>query len=128
MYPKKLYIHERDNKIRRRDMAFLALASQKSLLTLQKNFLQFQLLSIMNQTNYAASQMTAIERQYAGLEDSDCSMDPNFIYYEDLSNQLETEKDSIESQITALENEISGLKTMVNNNIKSSCTLNLLGS
>lgn len=109
-------------------MAFLALASQKSLLTLQKNFLQFQLLSIMNQTNYAASQMTAIERQYANLEDSDCSMDPNFIYYEDLSNQLETEKDSIESQITALENEISGLKTMVNNNIKSSCTLNLLGS
>ena len=109
-------------------MAFLALASQKSLLTLQKNFLQFQLLSIMNQTNYATSQMTAIERQYANYEDSDCSTDPNFIYYEDLSNQLETEKDSIESQITALENEISGLKTMVNNNIKSSCTLNLLGS
>ena len=81
----------------------------------------------MNQTNYAASQMTAIDRQYAGT-DSDASTDPNYIYYEDLSNQLETEKDSIESQITALENEISGLKTMVNNNIKSSCTLNLLGS
>jgi hypothetical protein len=74
--------------------------------------------------------MTAIDRQYAAMGDdsADCSTDPNYIYYEDLSNQLETEKDSIESQITALENEISGLKTMVNNNIKSSCTLNLLGS
>lgn len=111
-------------------MAFLALASQKSLLTLQKNFLQFQLLSIQNQTNYATSQMTAIEREYAAMDDdeADCTEDASFIYYGDLSQQLESEKDSIESQITALENEISGLKTMVNNNIKSSCTLNLLGS
>ena len=108
-------------------MAFLALASQKSLLTLQKNFLQFQLLSIMNQTNYATSQMAAIEREYAA-SDQDCTQNADFIYYEDLSDQLETEKDSIESQITALENEISGLKTMVNNNIKSSCTSHLLGS
>ena len=82
-------------------MAFLALASQKSLLTLQKNFLQFQLLSIMNQTNYAASQMTAIDRQYAGT-DSDASTDPNYIYYEDLSNQLETEKDSITKDFNEL--------------------------
>ena len=54
-----------------------------------------------------------------------------YTYYQDiydLSEQLETEKDSLDSQITAIENEISGLKTMVNNNIKSSCTLNLLGS
>ena len=81
----------------------------------------------MNQTNYATSQMAAIEREYAA-SDQDCTQNADFIYYEDLSDQLETEKDSIESQITALENEISGLKTMVNNNIKSSCTLNLLGS
>lgn len=107
-------------------MSFLALASQKSLLTLQKNFLQFQLLSIQNQTNYATSQMTAIEREYSGMDDADYTEDASFIYYQDLSDQLETEKDSIESQITAMENEISGLKTMVNNNIKSSCTLNLL--
>lgn len=109
-------------------MSFLALASQKSLLTLQKNFLQFQLLSIQNQTNIATSQMTAIEREYAAMGDDagDCTEDASFIYYQDLSDQLETEKDSVESQITALENEISGLKTMVNNNIKSSCTLNLL--
>lgn len=111
-------------------MAFLALASQKSLLTLQKNFLQFQHLSIQNQINYATSQMTAIEREYATMDDeqADCTEDADFIYYQDLGNQLETEKDSLDSQITALDNEISGMKTLVNNNIKSSCTLNLLNS
>lgn len=107
-------------------MAFLALASQKSLMSLQKNFLQFQYLSIMNQIQYATSQMTAIEREYSS-SDADCTEDADYIYYEDLSDQLETEKDSIDSQLTAIENEISGLKTLVNNNIKSSCTLNLLG-
>ena len=104
-------------------MAFLALASQKSLL-------QFKHISLQNQVNYAASQMAAIEREYAAMGDDapDCTEDASFIYYEDLSEQLETEKDSLDTQITAIENEISGLKTMVNNNIKSSCTLNLLGS
>ena len=105
-------------------MAFLALASQKSLLTLQKNFLQFQLVSIQNQVQIAASHMTAIERDYS-TRDADCTEDADYIYYKDLDDQLQTEKDSIESQITAIENEISGLKTLVNNNINSSCTLNL---
>lgn len=105
-------------------MAFLALASQKSLLTLQKNFLQFQMIHIMNEYQYAESQMTAIEREYAAT-DGDCTTDADYIYYKDLDDQLQTEKDSIESQLTAIENEISGLKTLVNNSIKSSCTLNL---
>ena len=108
-------------------MAFLALASQKSLMMLQKNFLQFQYTSIMNQTQAATAQMSAIERSYAGSDD-DYTEDASYIYYQDLSDQLETEKDSIDSQLTAIENEISGLKTLVNNNIKSSCTLNLLNS
>ena len=46
-------------------MAFLALASQKSLLTLQKNFLQFQYVSIQNQIQSATAGMTAIQREYA---------------------------------------------------------------
>ncbi len=108
-------------------MAFLALASQKSLLTLQKNFLQFQYISIQNQIQYATAKMTEVERMYSGSED-DYTEDADYIYYEDLSDQLETEKDSLDSQLTAIDNEISGLKTLVNNNIKSSCTLNLLGS
>jgi hypothetical protein len=129
---KKLYIEESSLNIRRRDMAFLALASQKSLLTLQKNFLQLQYVSIQNQIQCATANMTAIEREYAAMDDSsganDHTQDASYIYYEDLDDQLETEKDSLDSQLTAIENEISGLKTLVNNNIKSSCTLNLLNS
>ena len=107
-------------------MAFLALASQKSLLTLQKNFLQFQQISIMNQIQFAENMMAARQKLYSDREDgADCTEDADFIMYQDLDNQLQTEKESIESQITAIENEISGLKTLVNNNIKSSCTLNL---
>lgn len=111
-------------------MAFLALASQKSLMMLQKNFLQLQYTSIMNQTQAASAQMTAIERQYAndGDDSNDYTEDAQYIYYQDLSDQLETEKDSLDSQITAIDNEISGLKTLVQNNIKSSCTLNLINS
>jgi hypothetical protein len=109
-------------------MAFLALASQKSLLTLQKNFLQLEYVSIENQIQSATSQMTAIERAYSGDDDADYTEDADYIYYEDLDEQLESEKDSLDSQLTAIENEISGLKTLVNNNIKSSCTLNLLNS
>lgn len=106
-------------------MAFLALASQKSLLSLQKNFLQFQMLSIQNQMQYATAQMTAIQREYSSQDDQDYADDADYIYYEDLDQQLGTEKDLLESQLTAIENEINGLNTLVKNNIKSSCTLNL---
>ena len=109
-------------------MAFLALAGQKSLLSLQRNFLQFQILSIQNQMNYAAAQMTAIQREYSSddSEDkADYTEDADYVYYENLDEQLGTEKDLLESQLTAIENEVNGLKTLVNNNIISSCTLNL---
>jgi len=115
-------------------MAFLALASQKSVLALQKNFLQLQYLSISNQNRQALAQMTAIEREYAQMnnalpegssEQYDYTEDADYIYFTDLSEQLETEKDSLDSQLTAIDAEISSLKTMVQNSIKSSCTLNL---
>ena len=109
-------------------MAFLALASQKSLLTLQKNFLQFQYTPIQNQIQYAPPQMTAFQREYSGDTQSDYTEDADYIYYEQMDEQLETEKDSLDSQLTAIENEISSLKTLVNNNIKTSCTLNLVNS
>ena len=109
-------------------MAFLALASQKSLLTLQKNFLQFQYTSIQNQIQYAETQMSEVQRKYSGDNGSDYTEDADYIYYSQLDDQLGTEKDSLDSQLTAIENEISSLKTMVNNNIKSSCTLNLVNS
>lgn len=108
-------------------MSFLALASQKSLMTLQMSFLQLQYNSISNQIQAANSHMTAIKK--AGKEaegaDYDESKDTEYLYYEQLDEELQTEKDSLDTQLEALKNEVSSLKTMVNNNIKSSCTLNL---
>lgn len=106
-------------------MAFLALASQKSLLNLQKNFLQLQYTSIMNQVQARESQMAAIKKEHKGDTEYDESEDATYLYYEQLDEQLSSEKDSIDTQMTAIENEISSLKTLVNNNVKSSCTLNL---
>jgi hypothetical protein len=99
-------------------------------LTLQKNFLQLQYISISNQEQYAEAQMAEIQKDYSsttttGSSNSDYTDDASYIYYEQLDEQLQTEKDSIDSQLTEIDNEISSLKTLVNNNIKSSCTLNL---
>lgn len=106
-------------------MAFLALASQKSLLTLQKNFLQFQQVGIQNQIQLAESQMSAIQKNY---DNKDYQDDADYIYYEQLDEQLGSEKDLLDSQITEIDSQISSMKTLVQNNIKSSCTLNLSGS
>ncbi|MBR1460284.1 hypothetical protein IJ596_01430 [bacterium] len=108
-------------------MAFLALASQKSLLTLQQNFLQLQMVRIQNDVQYYASQMDLVKEKYrgAGTDGGSFDEDPDYLYYEQLDEQASSEKDAIESQITAIQNEISSLKTLVNNNIKTSCTLNL---
>ena len=106
-------------------MAFLALASQKSLLTLQQNFLQLQLIRIQNDCSFYAAQMSAIKKEIGTDSDISYDEDQTYIYYEQLDEQASSEKDAIESQITAIQNEISSLKTLVNSNIKSSCTLNL---
>lgn len=106
-------------------MAFLALASQKSLLGLQKNFLQLQITSIQNQANTATAQMSAIQKANSGKEGWDCEDDPQYVYYEQLDEELQSEQDLLESQLTAIDNQLSSLKTLVNNSIKSSCTLNL---
>ena len=105
-------------------MAFLALASQKSLLTLQQNFLQLQLIRIQNDQHYYAAEMSSIKHQYSG-SDASYDEDPLYLRYEQLDEELSSEKDAIESQITEIQNEISSLKTLVNSNIKSSCTLNI---
>lgn len=108
-------------------MSFLALASQKSLLTMQKSFLQLQYIGISNDLQYAEAQQAAIMKRYQanGNSGADYTEDSMYVYWEQLDQQLSTEKDSLDTQLTAIENEISSLKTMVNNNVKTSCTLNL---
>ena len=61
-------------------MAFLALASQKSLLTLQKNFLQFQQVGIQNQIQLASAQMSAIQKEYRGCSSDESYEDDGIIF------------------------------------------------
>ena len=110
-------------------MSFLALASQKSLLTMQKSFLQLQYTHIQNEITYAEAEMAAIQKRIneenGDSGGADYTENPDYVYYEQMDERLSTEKDLLDSQLTAIDSEISSLKTMVNNNIKSSCTLNL---
>ncbi len=106
-------------------MTFLAIDAQKNLFTLQKSQLQFEQTLVMSRANYITKQMSQCA-EAAG--DQDLDNNPTYIALQQEESYLETRKDSLDSQITLIENEISSLKNLVTNNIKSSCTLNLIGS
>ena len=107
-------------------MTFLALDAQKNLFTLQKSQLQFEQTLVMSRCNYITKQMgyRAQELENSGVDTDD---DPIYVALQQEESYLETRQDSLDSQISLMENEISGLKTLVQNNIKSACTLNLIG-
>lgn len=107
-------------------MTFLAIDAQKNLFTLQKSQLQFEQTLVMSQANYITQEMSYRSQE---IEEVGGDLDTDY-YYIQLQQQeeyLETRQDSLDSQITLLDNEISSLKTLVNNNIKNSCSLNLIG-
>ncbi len=113
-------------------MTFLAIDAQKSLFTLQKSQLEFEQMLVLNQVNWCTKQMNYVTQQYSELygddSDKDPEDDPYFIELQQTEEQLQTRKSNLDSQISLLNEEINSSKTMINNNIKSSCGLNLLGS
>ena len=109
-------------------MTFLAIDSQKSLLTLQKSQLQFEQTLVTNQANWIMNEMSARSQE---LEEAtgttpDLDNDPYYVMLQQQEEYLTTRSDALDSQISLLDNEISSMKTMVQNNIKSSCGLNLI--
>ena len=107
-------------------MTFLAIDAQKNLFTLQKSQLQFEQTVVMSRANYITKQMgyRAQELDDAGVDVDD---DPTYKLLQQEESYLETRQDSLDSQISLMENEISSLKNLVTNNIKSACSLNLIG-
>ena len=107
-------------------MTFLALDAQKNLFTLQKSQLQFEQTLVMSRCNYITKQMgyRAQELEDSGVDTDD---DPTYVALQQEESYLETRQDSLDSQISLMETEINSLKTLVSNNIKSACTLNLIG-
>ncbi len=107
-------------------MTFLAIDAQKNLFTLQKSQLQFEQTLVMSQANYITQEMSYRSQEIEAV-DGDLDTDYYYIQLQQQEEYLETRQDSLDSQITLLDNEISSLKTLVNNNIKNSCSLNLIG-
>ena len=107
-------------------MTFLAIDAQKNLFTLQKSQLQFEQTLVMSRANYITKQM-GYRAQELEQYVTDPDDDPTYIALQQEESYLETRQDSLDSQISLMENEISSLKNLVNNNIKTSCSLNLIG-
>lgn len=108
-------------------MTFLALDAQKNLFTLQKSQVSFEQTVVMSRVNYITKQMSNRVQENKDNEDYDTAEDDYYIQLEAEQSYLETRQDSLDSQMTALDNEISSLKNVITNNIKSSCSLNLIG-
>ena len=124
---KILYICKREyTNIRRAIMSFLAVDAQKQLFILQRNQLQYEQTLVMNEANWVSKEMGYYANELG--EDADLDNDPYYIELQQTEEYLESIQDTLDSQIQLLDNEISSLKTLVNNNIKNSCGLNLIGS
>lgn len=106
-------------------MSFLAMASQKSLFTLQRSQLQYEETILMSRTNCIEKQMASYAQSLG--DDADLDEDPFYLSLEKTQEYLQTQVDSIKDQISNMDEEINALKTMVNNGIKNTCSLNLLG-
>ena len=107
-------------------MTFLAIDAQKNLFTLQNSQLQFEQTLVMSRANYITKQMGYRAQELEDM-DVDVDNDPTYQMLQQQESYLETRQDSLDSQISLMENEISSLKNLVNNNIKSACSLNLIG-
>jgi hypothetical protein len=120
-------MYKRVKKIRRDIMTFLAIDAQKNLFTIQKSQLQFEQSLVTNRTAIITKEMGRLQSQNSGNQDYDMASDPNYIILQREDAYLGTRKDSIDSQIALIDSAISGMKSLVQNNIKSSCSLQLLG-
>ena len=110
-------------------MAFLAIDSQRNLFTLQKSQLEFEQMLLMNQVNWLQKEMAYVQGVYDQEENSDASIDedPYYMALQDQEEYLTSRTEALESQVNTLNEEISSAKQQVQNNIKSSCGLNLIG-
>lgn len=101
-------------------MAFLSLAIEKSYLTIEKTQLEYQEMVISNQLNTITSQLTNFLSEDGA--DADCAYARAL---ENMQEQYDTQKESIESQLKVINTEIDSYEKAVQNNIKSECKLNI---
>lgn len=106
-------------------MAFLASASQRTLLKLQFNFLEFRALQMTNQIRINSNMMHAYETAQQGRDDY--TEDAQYLYYEQMDEYYQNLKSSIEDEKSLVDAEIKALENTVKQGITQSCSLKLAG-
>lgn len=104
-------------------MSFLAAASQKSLLNMQKSFLEFSGLTLQNQIYVNKQLMSNIEQ----VDPENYSDDPYYMLYSQLDEEYTDQKEALENEVTLITNQINALNTQIKTEIQSSCKLNYAG-
>lgn len=109
-------------------MTFLAIDAQKSLFTLQKNQLQFEQTLVQSQVSWLQKEMASIQQTFnKDFPDATIDENPQYLQLQKQEEVLTTRTQSIENQVNTLNEIIASSKTIVQNNIKSGCGLNLIG-
>lgn len=104
-------------------MSFIAAASQKSLLSMQKSFIQMSQMSLLNQININKQLMNNIETVNPDGYDSD----PYYRYYALLDEQYGEQKDSLQEEYELINSQINALTTLIKSEMQSSTKLNYAG-
>lgn len=110
-------------------MTFLAAASSKTLLKMQKSQLTYQSQVLFFRMNAMNREARRIESYYDSCEDGSQDLEDD-MYYQQLkeaSETIEMQKSAIDDQAALIEQEINALKTLTEQGIKSACTLSLSG-
>lgn len=127
---KILYISESDKKIINKETRYgiFSIGKSEKFIDFAKKLFTIPTSWYSKPNSISICSNECYPKEYRGCSsDESYEDDADYIYYEQLDEQLQTEKDLLDSQITELDSQISSMKTLVQNNIKSSCTLNLSG-
>jgi len=127
-----LYIQERVTKQGENTMAFLMLSSQKSLLTMRKNDLQYQYSCLLNQVQNLKKEEadhSKYQEEIAEASGTEWDMDADGVYQALVKEEerITVEADSFQSQIQIVDQEIAALKQLVQTDVKQATQLSLLG-
>lgn len=105
-------------------MTFLSLAIEKSSLTTQKSQLEFQEMMLSEELNQTEE---AMQELVNSNEDDDVDVEDTAEYklLEMMDEQYNSQKDSLESQLSTINAEIESYGKAVDTNIKSECKLSI---
>ena len=127
-----LYIQERVTKQGENTMAFLMLSSQKSLLSMRKNDLQYQYSCLLHEVQNLKKQEadhSKYQEEIAEMAGTEWDMDADGVYQALVKQEerITVEADSFQSQIQIVDQEIAALKQLVQTDVKQATQLSLLG-